>query len=260
MKELIMLKLGGSLITDKTKPYTVRMDTIKRIVKEIHDARGKNDFDLIVGHGGGSFPHKSASKYRTQKGIIDENSYEGISKVQDDAARLNRIIVSELIDAGENAISIQPSSSTISLDSRINRWDIEPIKKILESRLLPVPYGDVGIDVSQGCCILSTEEILTYLAKRLGSKRIILAGKVDGVLDENNDVIPIINTQNFEDIKHNLTGSEGIDVTGGMLHKVERMLEFAGEGIDSEIINGNKDRYIEQALTGKLDLGTRITR
>lgn len=258
MKEIVLLKLGGSLITDKTKPYTARHETIKRIAKEIHDARKETGFALIVGHGGGSFPHQSATKYQTQKGIIDGKSAEGFALVQKDAAALNRIVVSALIEEGENAISVQPSSSTISRDSRIKSWDLKPIKKFLELGLIPVPYGDVGLDEKQGFCINSTEEILTFLAKNLGAKRIILAGKVDGVLDGKGNLIPQITPENFGEIKKYLAGSDGPDATGGMLHKVERMLESAKEGIVSEIINGNKPGYVRRALLGERGLGTVI--
>ncbi len=258
MKELVLLKLGGSLITDKTKPYTARHETIKRIAKEIHEARKEKDFTLIVGHGGGSFPHQSATKYQTQKGIINDKSVEGFALVQKDATALNRIVVNALIEEGENAISIQPSASAISRESRIKIWDLKPIKKFLEMGLIPVPYGDVGLDEKQGCCILSTEEILTFLAKALGAKKIILAGKVDGVLDGKGNLIPRITPANFSEIKQYLAGSDGPDATGGMLHKVERMLDAAKEGIVSEIINGDKPGCIKRALLGETGLGTVI--
>lgn len=258
MTEIIMLKLGGSLITDKTKPYTVRADVIKRIATEIHDALKEKDIKLIVGHGGGSFPHQSATRYRTQEGMIADNSTKGIALVQNDAAKLNRIVVDALLKKGIDAISIQPSSSTMSVDSRIKSWDIEPIKRFLEHGLVPVPYGDVGLDEKKGCCILSTEEILTYLAKQLSGKRIILAGKTDGVLNDAGKLIPEISKENFADIKEFLGGSDGADATGGMLHKVERMLEFSNTGIQSEIINGNKAGYIKRALLGENGLGTII--
>ncbi|MFH1126778.1 MAG: isopentenyl phosphate kinase [archaeon] len=258
MTEIIMLKLGGSLITDKNKPYTARHDTIRRIAKEIHEAINEKDFKLIVGHGGGSFPHQSATRYGTQKGMCGMDSKKGIALVQNDAAKLNRIVVDALIEEGINAISIQPSSGAISEGSRIKTWDTKPLEKYLELGIIPVPYGDVGLDSKQGCCILSTEEILTFLAKRLGSKRIILAGKTDGVLTGDGELIKEITGKNIKDIKKHLKGSDAKDATGGMVHKVERMLEFTIDGIGSEIINGNKPGYIRRALLGETDIGTII--
>ena len=133
MNELVFLKLGGSLITDKTKPYTLRPDTLKRIAEEIHQARQQKNINIIIGHGGGSFPHQSATRYRTNKGIIDKDSCKGIAVVQKDAATLNRIVTDSLIDAGLNAISVQPSSSVLCEDSRIIQWDIDPIINMLNS-------------------------------------------------------------------------------------------------------------------------------
>ncbi|NOR84593.1 hypothetical protein GQ473_00600 [archaeon] len=260
MSEIIMLKLGGSLITDKTKPYTIKSETLKRIAKEIKEAISEKDIKLIIGHGGGSFPHQSATKYQTHKGIKNNESIKGITIVQNDAAKLNRLVVDALLNEGINAISIQPSASVITKDSRIQSWDTKTIEKFLKLNIVPVPYGDIALDEKQGCCIISTEEILTFLAKKLGTTRIILAGKVDGVLTSDGDLIPEITAKNFYEIKKHLKGSDGADATGGMIHKVERMLEFAKKEIKSEIINGNKAGDIKQALLGKTNLGTTITK
>jgi len=174
MSELILVKLGGSLITDKTKPFTPRKNVIDRLAREIHEARKESGIKVIIGHGGGSFPHKPAKDYKTQEGIINDESYKGISLVQDAASKLNRIIVESLINAGENAVSVQPSAGFIAEDGRIKQWYLEPMKELLKHNMLPVPYGDVALDVKKGCTIISTEEILNYIAKNIGSKRIIL--------------------------------------------------------------------------------------
>ncbi len=258
MSEIVLLKLGGSLITDKTKPYTVNTEALKRIAKEIREAIDEKDIKLIMGHGGGSFPHQSATKYRTDQGLVNKDSIKGVSLVQNDASKLNRIVVDALIDKGINAVSIQPSAGVICENKRIKSWDTLALESFLRQNMVPVPYGDVALDEKQGCCIISTEEILTFLAKKLGAKKIILAGKTDGVLTADGDLIPEITEKNFNDIKKHLKGSDGKDATGGMVHKVERMLEFVKIGIESEIINGNKKEHIKRALLGEVGLGTRI--
>jgi isopentenyl phosphate kinase len=264
MEDLILVKLGGSLITDKTKPFTPRLDVIKRLAREIHEARKEKEIKLIIGHGGGSFPHKPAKDYRTNEGIINKESYRGISLVQDAASKLNRIIVNSLIETGENAISVQPSATLITEDGRIKEWYLEPIKEMLRHNLLPVPYGDVALDIKKGCSIISTEEVLNYLARHIGYKRIILAGIVDGVFtadpQKNPDakLILEINSKNYNEIKKYLGGSAGIDVTGGMLHRVERIFELTKFGVEAEIINGEKEGYLKRALLGEKGLGTTI--
>jgi len=264
MDNLILVKLGGSLITDKTKPFTTRPDIIKRLAREIHEARQEREIKLIIGHGGGSFPHKPAKDYRTDLGVIDKDSFKGIAAVQDAAANLNRIVVNSLIEAGENAISFNPSSSVIAEESIVKHWHLEPMKMMLKYDLLPVVYGDVVIDVRRGCSIISTEEILNFLSRDLDSKRIILVGITDGVFDKDPNkypdakLIPEINSENYLQVREYLGGSAGIDVTGGMLHKVDQMFILTKFGIEAEIINGEKEGFLKRALLGERVLGTVI--
>lgn len=263
MKNLFFVKLGGSLITDKSRPFTEKPEVIKRLASEIHSAR-KKGAKVLVGHGGGSYPHEPAAKYQTHKGLVSRESTKGLALVQDAAARLNRIVVTALLDAGENAISVQPSSFCIAKNIKIVDGYTKSIEKMLESDLLPVVYGDVGMDLAQGCCILSTEEIFSFLAKSLRPERIIMAGKVDGVFtadpsrDKSAKLIPQITQNSFPEIRKYLTSSDGIDVTGGMLHKVELCLELAKTGAECEIINGLKPGNLEKRLSGQRELGTVI--
>ncbi len=257
MKDMVFIKLGGSLITDKSKPFTPRLDVIKRLAKEIHAAREKNDIKLIIGHGGGSFPHLPAKKYQTHKGLRGQGSYRGLAIVQDAASRLNRMVVASLLNAGENAISFQPSASCLARDDKVMEWYTKPLEMILKYDMVPVIYGDIGIDMEKGCCILSTEELLSYLAKRLGAKRIIMCGKVDGIMI-NGQTIPEVTPKDFPVIKNDLLGSDGIDVTGGMDIKVRKALDLAKNGVETEIINGYEAGHLERALLGERTLGTRI--
>ena len=255
--ELIFLKLGGSLITQKDKPFTERKDIIERLTKEIYEARQEKDFRLLIGNGGGSYPHTPAKKYQTAKGIINEQSIKGIAEVQDAASRLNRIIVRALLDVGENAISVQPSSVCITENSRIVEFHTKPLEMLLEKEMLPVVYGDIGLDTKQGCAIISTEELFVFLTKKLKPKKIIMAGVVDGVFtadpkkDKTAQMIPEITPQNYPEIKKMLSGSSGIDVTGGMFLKVEKALELASMSAEVSIINGLVENRVKQALLGK---------
>ena len=271
MKDLYIIKLGGSVITEKGKPFTEDIGVIRRLAMEIHDALSERDFALIVGHGGGSYPHVPATKFKTNEGIIDEKSYEGIARVQDAASRLNRIIVGEFINAGVNAITLQLSSTSISENGRIVEMYTKPLKMMLDYGLVPVPYGDVGLDTKQGCCILSTEEIINYLTKHAEGifkgyslKRIIIGGRVDGVFTGNPDekrdakLIPVITPKNIREVGGYLAESSGIDVTGGMKQKVGSLLELAEKGVESEIINLLKPGNLKSALLGETGIGTII--
>ncbi len=262
MPSPVLLKLGGSLITDKGKAETPNHSAISRLAKEIHEARKSDGFRLIVGHGGGSFPHQAAHKYQTQKGVSGKESYRGIALVQDAAARLNRIIVKELIAAGENAISIQPSACMVTEGGLITGGYLKPIERALDFDMVPVPYGDVAFDLKQGCSIISTERILSFVARKVGASRIVIAANEEGVWEDfpqRKKLIPEITPRSFPLIKRHLQGSSSVDVTGGMLHKVERMLDLAREtGAEVVIINGSVPGRLRDALLGKKVVGTTV--
>ena len=260
MKDLILVKLGGSVITEKDKPGTENLSVIRRLAKEVYDARKEKDFSLIIGNGAGSFAHIPANEYEIHKGDIRPDTWYGFAKTQDAASTLNRIIVKEFIEAGNQAVSVQASTSCLSRNKVIDYWYLDPMKKFLEKDIIPVPYGDPCIDKEMGCCIISTDEIMRYLAKNLDAKKVIMVSNVNGILKDKDDpesVISEITRQNFDDVKKDITDPEGIDITGGMVFKIEKLLELADDGIESIIINGLTEGNLKKALTGE-NIGTTI--
>lgn len=254
MKNLIFLKIGGSLITQK-RPYSLNLKKIRQLAKEIFNLRKKYKFKLLIGNGGGSFAHVSAKKFQTKKGYINKKSKFGHCLVESDAQTLNRILVRELIKAGEKAISVQPSAFLTTENGKIKTFHLEPIKNYLKNDLVPVVFGDVISDKKRGCSILSTEEIFKFLAKKLKPRKIILMSKVEGVLDKKGKIIPEINSKNFRKIREFLGSSEKIDVTGGMAQKVKEAMEMA-KGVNVSIIGG-KEGNLEKVLRGE-KVGTKI--
>jgi len=263
MKNLIFVKLGGGLITDKNKPYTSKPEIIKRLAKEIKEARKEKGFNLIIGNGAGSFGHILAKKYNTSQGFINKESEYGFCRVHNDVVELNRIVTNSLLKVGEKSFSISPSSFFLVDNLRIADSYLKIVRKLLEYNIVPILYGDTVIDLKKGCCILSTEDLFVHLAKKLKPNKIILAGKVDGVYTDDPlrnkkaEFIPKINKKNWKKIKKYLKKSDGIDVTGGMVQKVEKSIELAKTGCKVLIINGNKPNYLKRVLLGET-LGTLI--
>ncbi|HET7144356.1 MAG TPA: hypothetical protein VFI68_10085, partial [Anaerolineales bacterium] len=142
-KEIVFLKLGGSLITDKDKPYTPRLDKLKDLALEIKAALDSNPgLLLILGHGSGSFGHTAAKKYGTRNGVkaspltpLPEekgNYWMGFAEVRFQAAELNRHVMEALIHAGVAAIPFSPSASMVSNNRRVTSHNILAIRKALD--------------------------------------------------------------------------------------------------------------------------------
>lgn len=128
--------------------------------------------------------------------------------------------------------------------------------------MIPVLYGVPCFDRQQSCSILSGDDIIVYLAKKLGAKKIIHATDVDGVFTadpkkcDDAKFIKHINSQNFEKLTKGVGGSSVTDVTGGMERKIRDLLST---GSRCEMINGNKKGLIERTLGGEKGLGTVIS-
>ncbi|MDD5317822.1 MAG: isopentenyl phosphate kinase [Candidatus ainarchaeum sp.] len=265
MGELVLVKLGGSLITDKSRLESPRMDVIKRLAAEVHSAcEEREDLELVLGHGGGSFPHRPAENYGTGKGMKGAHACRGIALVQDAASRLNRMVVGALIEADENAVSIQPSACMVTENGAISSAFLKPIQMAVKTGITPVPYGDVALDSKIGCSIISTERILDFIAREMGASRLIIAGVEEGVwadFPSRKKLVSEITPDSFGEARKSLAGSESIDVTGGMLHKVERTVALARDtGISTRIISGMEPGRLKDALLGRNVPGTLIRR
>jgi isopentenyl phosphate kinase len=262
MKKLILIKLGGSVITDKSKEYSVREGNIKRFAGEVAEALKKSSDKIIIGNGAGSFAHVPAKKYRTKEGLIAKSSVYGMAVTEDAARKLNSIVIKNFLEERLPVFSFSPASFLISDAKVYSKSYIEPINKALEIGSVPVVYGDVIIDKKIGCTIFSTEKILSILAKALLKDykiRIIYITDVDGVYDKDGKTIPVITNKNFKSLKSSITGACGVDVTGGMLHKVEEALKLAKEtGIETVLINGNKKGNLMKVILGGKVVSTLI--
>lgn len=256
------LKLGGSLLTDKTKREALRGDVLARLAAEIAASRRADpDLRLVLGHGSGSFGHTAAADHGTRSGVRGAEQWRGFAEVSDAAARLNRAVIAALLDAGVPAVGLPPSASAVVEDGVIRELAVAPIQAALAAGLLPVVFGDVAFDTMRGGTIVSTEEVLDYLALTMRPARLLLAGETPGVLDAAGQVVGRISPANYEALRPALGGSRGADVTGGMATKVAAMLELAEKvpGLVIHIFSGLEPGMLARLLIdSSLSAGTRI--
>jgi isopentenyl phosphate kinase len=256
--DLCFVKLGGSVITDKTQPYTLREGVLDRLCAELREALDERRVQLLVGHGAGSFPHHSASRFQTHRGLVREDSVRGLCEVSRDVFRLNRLVIEALLAAGVSAMPFQPSAGNLSEGGTLQQWMTAGIAHALSIGVTPVVFGDVSMDRQMGVSISSTEDEFLYLANAFRPRRVVMATRVDGVLDREGRVVPGITSESFPSIRNVLLPAEGEDVTGGMLHKVERLLQLAAAGCETLIVNALVPGRLKDAVLGDPVVGTRI--
>lgn len=259
--ELVLLKLGGSLITDKDKPYTPRLDKLAELAKEIKTALDLNPgLSLILGHGSGSFGHVAAKKYGTRDGVQTKEQWLGFAEVRLQAAELNRHVVTALFEAGIPALPFPPSASMTSDKRKVTHHNVETIRRALDAHLLPVVQGDVAFDESLGGTILSTEDVFTFLVEQFPATRILLAGIEVGVWADfpaRTRLVKQIQVSDYEAMRGGIQGSASTDVTGGMKAKVEEMLALIQKknGLSVQIFSAEEPGFLTRALQGE-NVGT----
>jgi len=263
LSNLVFLKLGGSLITDKNQPYTLRPHKLEQLANEIAEAYRQNPaLQLILGHGAGSFAHTPAKIYGTRQGVHTPEQWRGFAEVWWQAARLNHYVMEALHKAGLPGVALPPSAGVTARDGQMSTWDLNPIKSALSAGLLPVIFGDVIFDTVRGGTIFSTEDLFDHLARNLRPKQILLAGIETGVWADYpycHELLSEITPASYAQIRLSVSGSTATDVTGGMASKVQQSLNLVQEipGLQVMIFSGEQAGNITKALAGET-LGTRI--
>jgi isopentenyl phosphate kinase len=245
-----ILKIGGSILTDKSRELAARPQEITRIAQEISSMPD----GLVLVHGAGSFGHIPARKYR----LSQEFNREGLRVTHSSVARLCEIMVEALGQAGVHSLPVHPLSCVLLDHGRIEDFCLEPIKAMLDKGIVPVLHGDVAMDLATGAAIVSGDQLVTYLAKALGAEVVAVGSNVDGVLVSDRP-LPSITRGDLAKFESAIGGSAGVDVTGGMRGKLLELLDLADIGIESVIFNAGTKGNVVLALKGEI-VGTRIRR
>ncbi len=230
MSDRLILKLGGSIITDKSADCAPDRDRLASIASVIADAPSGG---IIVIHGAGSCGHPEAKRYHLDKGASTGNT-EGIFVTHRAVSSLNDAVVTALREEGVPALGIHPLHTGIADNGRLVGFECRHLETMLMLGMVPVIHGDVVMDLSRGACIVSGDQLVRYLAVALRISRVGLATDVPGVLD-GGVVVPDITRKTVPHLQ--IGNSNHTDVTGGMRGKIDELLGLADAGIGSDIFH-----------------------
>ncbi|MCL2288635.1 MAG: isopentenyl phosphate kinase [Candidatus Bathyarchaeota archaeon] len=259
----IILKLGGSAITDKTVESSPKNELINRLAGEIKRADLDN---LIIVHGGGSFGHPTAARYGIQDGYKEEDLTQkvGYAETHHMMTILNGIVMDALILHGIPAVSIAPSNCIVTENGKIKNFDETVLKAMSKMSFTPVLYGDVVMDEKLGFTVLSGDQLVTYLALKYNAEKIIIGVDTDGIFETDpktdTEAKPIkhLTLAELKALQPKLGKATGTDVTGGMAGKIAELIPAVEAGIPVTVTGATKGLSIYRALTGQSVLGTVI--
>ena len=242
---MILIKLGGSIITNKERPLSARRKAIESILKQIKKI---NEPKIIV-HGGGSYGHYWSVKYNmhTKPAKYDAR---GVAIVKNSMIELNKIILDIAVKNRINAYCLPPTDFMNGNRSIKNK--ILTMNDISKSGLTPITFGDALWFGQKKSYILSGDVIMTTIAKVLKPRLSVFVLNVDGVYS-NLKTKKLI--YDFKKEKPTISINK-MDVTGGMTRKIAEAVKISRSGLNVFFTNGNKPQRITDAVTGKKFEGT----
>jgi len=247
---VILAKLGGSVITDKGKPFSFREEVVSALGKEIATSHQL----VVLVHGGGSFGHPVAKEYGLTSGAYSRGG-EGVSKTRDAMYALDQLVCRTLMGAGVETYPFAPFDLLVSSNEKHTRsW----LGRLLSSGLCPVTFGDVS-SYPRGFRILSGDTIMHELAKVLRPVRCVFALDVDGVYrgrkrkkEKTGNLLRTISASQMGKLKVGL----GDDATGGIKLKLEVAAKIASLGTSVSFVSGFRRAEFAKALRGLDFYGT----
>jgi isopentenyl phosphate kinase len=242
---MILIKLGGSIITNKQKPLTPNISAINKIVIQLKKVKEP----IIIVHGGGSFGHYWSVKYDMHTKPA-KYSKKGVAVVKNSMIELNKIILDSFLKNKLNPYCLPPTDFMFG-----NKADTKKVKEVLriaKDGLVPISYGDVLWHGQNKFYILSGDKIMGVLAKILKPRLAIFVLSVDGVYSD------MKTKKLLREIRGQKTtiSKVGMDVTGGMTRKIKEATMISKNGVNVFLVNGNKPERIVNAIKGKKFEGT----
>jgi isopentenyl phosphate kinase len=267
-KNLTVIKLGGSLLTDKSKPYEARKSVIQSIAREIKSCVDEDLIEnLVIVHGVGSFGHPPVLEYKLHKGYTGPEQFIPLSKTQRVVNEFRHIITKEFQEAGLPVNLLHPSSMVVAEKMRIIKSFFEPLEGWLSLGMIPLLGGDLLYDAAMGFSVGSGDLLAVELARKLEAKQLFYAMDVAGFYNDNpktNADASLIDRISLGELSTILKAMEqkvSVDASGAMkgkLYSISTASDLITSGLEIALLSMMEEGNLKALLKGQEVQCTRI--
>ena len=264
-ERLTIIKLGGSIITDKSKPYTLREEQLKRITKEIAEVIGP----CIIVHGVGSFGHVPVIERKLYEGYKGPEQLPGLSQTMVEVFELRMAVSKAVAEAGLAPIVFLPSNIFFMTEGEITGHFSGGLRQYLDLGMTLLVGGDMCADSQRGFSVCSGDKVVQLLSRLLGPRDVIFATDVAGIytadpkLDPKAKLIPRISLAKIDEYEKLADEAATPDITKGMRGKLEEIKRFESilkSGAEVAILGMTEPGILRRYMNGDPDVPcTRIT-
>lgn len=222
------------MLTDKARPYSLRVDVLKAASAEIKGCLEDGLVDrLVVVHGVGSYGHPPVIQHKLYKGFIDPAQLLPLSRTQSKVNELRGAVTASLQDEGIPVNLFHTSSLASAHRGRITSMSLDAVRGFLEIGMVPVLGGDMVHDTAMGFSVGSGDQVAVILAKELKATDLVFATDVAGVYDRDPKGAPEARLVRELSLSHleelaSASGTKG-DASGSMRGKISALSELAPE-------------------------------
>ena len=254
--EKIVIKYGGNVLIDR--------NVFNNFISDIN-VLNKLGLSIIVVHGGGPRikreldRKKIVSKFINGLRVTDKNIIDTVEEV---LIEFNKDIVSSLKKLGseaasfhsktKNIIEVKPEREELGFVGIPNKINEILIEEALNENKIPI-IAPLGLGHNNQIYNINGDTAASAIAKKLKSRRLILMTNVEGVYDDQKNLISEIKPFDLENlIKWKV-------VQGGMIPKIENCVDAVQNGVRGVVIlDGRKPHSVLHEIFSDKGSGTLI--
>lgn len=247
-----VVKIGGSTLGEE--------DTSLRDVVELQRQGARP----VVVHGGGAMITDWLSRLGVESTFVDglRSTSQAALDVVTGVLRgaVNTSLVARIAGHGGIAIGLsgvdggfiaaRRYDERLGYVGEITRIDADFLESILDVGMIPV-IAPIGLEAPAQPLNVNADTVAGEVARSLQASRLIFLTDVDGLLNEQGEVIRELGRARARELQ-----SEGI-LAGGMIPKIDACFRAAEAGVDAYIANGTQPGTVHRIATGAA-LGTRV--
>ncbi len=254
--EYIVIKCGGSVLIDQ--------NLFDIFIKDI-STLNKLGFTPIIVHGGGKRISNKLNEIGLESKFIKGlrvTDKETIKVVEEVLIDFNKEIINALDQQNcesqsinskkNNILTVVQENEELGFVGSPTNVDQSIIDKIIADKKVPI-IAPLGLDKNDQTYNVNADTAAGFIAKKINARRLIILSDVEGVLDNNKNLIPEINSVSIKNLINNET------ITGGMIPKINNCLDVASNGVKGVvIIDGRKNHSVLFELLSDEGSGTLI--
>lgn len=267
VEDTIVIKLGGSLLTDKSTPYKLKDNILRAVAEEIKECIELNLIkSLVIVHGVGSYGHPPVIKYNLHKGFKNKDQLIAMSKTQQIVNEFRTKVATAFLEVGVPVNLMHASSMVVGNKMTIFNYSFNSLIGFLSLGMVPLIGGDMMYDKVMGFSVCSGDQIAVMLSRELQAKTLIFATDVLGVfnidpkLEKEAELFKEISINEVEQLVKRMNDVTK-DASGrmrGKLSTISMTKNQIKDGFEVAILSMNEKGILKKYLTGEETKLTKI--